>query len=323
MPSKEELKRLQALPLVEKIKVSKKVIQDWHEANKGAVYVAFSGGKDSTVCLDLVRSLFPEVPGVFVDTGLEYPEVKEFVKTKENITWVRPKMSFKEVLEKTGYPVISKEVALKVRQARENAPGSSLWNLRINGIKQNGEFTPFGQIPARWLPLLKAPFNISELCCNYLKKRPFHIYEKETMRRGITGVMAGDSRTRRTSFLKHGFGNICHAHPCAPLSHWLEKDIWEYLGAQGLEYSKVYDLPGVDRTGCVFCMFGIMRDQDRFLNLEKTHPRLHRYSMEVLGLREVLEFLRLEWTNKNQSSLLDWVPVSADPEETKAPRGGA
>ena len=83
----------------------------------GNVYVSFSGGKDSTVLLDIARRLYPDIPAVFSDTGLEYPEIKEFVKTFPNVTIVRPKHSFKEILTKYGYPIISKQVANTVDNA--------------------------------------------------------------------------------------------------------------------------------------------------------------------------------------------------------------
>jgi len=66
------------------------------------VYVSFSGGKDSTVLLHLVRSLYPEVPAVFCDTGLEFPEIKEFVRNTPDVTTIRPTMSFRKVLEIMG-----------------------------------------------------------------------------------------------------------------------------------------------------------------------------------------------------------------------------
>lgn len=36
---------------------------------------------------------------------------------------------------------------------------------------------------------------------------------------------------------------------------------------------------GVDRTGCVFCMFGITQDTDRFLKLKKAEPQKYDYVM--------------------------------------------
>lgn len=89
------LAQRQSLPLEAKIEMSKKRIREWYEHYDGDVYVAFSGGKDSTVLLHLVRSMYPDVEAVFSDTGLEYPEIREFVKTIDNVTWVKPKKNFK------------------------------------------------------------------------------------------------------------------------------------------------------------------------------------------------------------------------------------
>ena len=114
----DQLKILQALPLDIKIRKTEIRIREWYEHWGGDVYVSFSGGKDSTVLLDIVRRLYPDVPAVFSDTGLEYPEIKEFVKTFPNVTIVRPKHSFKEILTKYGYPIISKEVAECVHHAK-------------------------------------------------------------------------------------------------------------------------------------------------------------------------------------------------------------
>lgn len=78
---------------------------------KGKVYISFSGGKDSTVLLDIARRLFPDIEAVYIDTGLEHPELRDFVKTIDNVTWLKPEMNFRKVIEQYGYPLISKEVA--------------------------------------------------------------------------------------------------------------------------------------------------------------------------------------------------------------------
>lgn len=43
-------------------------------------YVAFSGGKDSLVVLDLARQVDPAVPVVFFDSGLEYPQTYTYLE---------------------------------------------------------------------------------------------------------------------------------------------------------------------------------------------------------------------------------------------------
>ena len=114
-----ELKSMQAAPLDVKILMTKSRIREWiREYGEDGVYISFSGGKDSTVLLDIVRQDYPDVPAVFCDTGLEYPEIREFVKTIPNVEWIRPAMTFKQVIEKCGYPMISKEVSECVFGAR-------------------------------------------------------------------------------------------------------------------------------------------------------------------------------------------------------------
>lgn len=116
-----DLAQMQSLPLKAKIQMTKRRIIDWYEYWDGQVYVSFSGGKDSTVLVDLVRNAcgLKDVPLVFVDTGLEYPEIREFVKSFDNVTWLKPKMNFKQVIEKYGYPFISKEVCECVSGAKK------------------------------------------------------------------------------------------------------------------------------------------------------------------------------------------------------------
>ena len=121
-----DLQAMQRLPLEAKVCATQARIYEWLERyGVDGVYVAFSGGKDSTVLLRLVREIAPEVAVVFVDTGLEYPEVKRFAKSFDSITVLRPKMRFDEVIKKYGYPLISKEVSECVSQARRFVQGAA------------------------------------------------------------------------------------------------------------------------------------------------------------------------------------------------------
>ena len=90
--NKNELLMLQALPLVIKVAKSKLRIQEWVDYyGKENVYISFSGGKDSTVLLYLVREVCEDIPALFVDTGLEFPELKEFVKSFSNVEIIKLK----------------------------------------------------------------------------------------------------------------------------------------------------------------------------------------------------------------------------------------
>lgn len=118
MPDIGHLRQMQALPLIVKVRKSQLRIHEWYEHFNGNVCVSFSGGKDSTVLAHLVRDMYPDVPLVFADTGLEYPEIRQFAR-KMGAEFIRPKMMFSEVISKYGYPVISKEVAQAIMYARK------------------------------------------------------------------------------------------------------------------------------------------------------------------------------------------------------------
>lgn len=116
-----ELQSMQAAPLSAKISMTKQRIREWvNEYGEDGVYVSFSGGKDSTVLLHLVREMYGDsIPAVYCNTGLEYPEITQFVKTFDNVEIIKPKKNFFQVCEQYGFPLISKEVSECVSGARK------------------------------------------------------------------------------------------------------------------------------------------------------------------------------------------------------------
>lgn len=285
-----QLKQRQSLSLEQKVRLTQSRIKDWYDYFGGNVYVSFSGGKDSTVLLHLVRDLYPTVPAVFIDTGLEYPEIKDFVNTIPNVIKIRPEMSFKQVLDVYGFPLVSKEVSQKIYEIR-NTKSDALKNKRLVGDASGN-----GKLSKKWHYLIDTDVVISSKCCDVLKKNPVKRYEKCGARPFI-GTMASDSSGRKTSYLRRGCNSFFGTRQISnPLGFWLEDDVWSYLHDNKLPYSKIYDM-GYTRTGCMFCMFGVHLEEEpnRFQRMKETHPKLYSYCMDELNLKKPLDIIGVKY----------------------------
>lgn len=287
------LKERQAYPLELKVEMSKLRVIEWYRRWHGKVYVAFSGGRDSTVMLDIVRSIYPDVPAVFADTGLEYPEIRRFVRSIENVIWLKPKMKFPKVIEKYGYPVISKEQAKYIREVQR---GTTKYTEEKRRYGKNG--TRSGMVSKKWQFLFDAPFKISDECCDVMKKRPFRQYEK-CGRKPFIGTMAGDSSFRKQSYLRYGC-NMSNGKQSRPLMFWLKEDVLEYIKLNNLPYSNIYDM-GETQTGCMWCMFGVhleksdLFNKNRFQRMKITHPKIYKYCIDKLELGKVLDAIGVNY----------------------------
>lgn len=291
----------QALDLPTKILMSQRRIRDFIDKCPGGAYVSFSGGKDSTVLLHLVRSVCEHVPAVFMDTGVEFPEIRQFVKTKDNVVWLKPAMPFAEVLDKYGYPVVSKEVAQKIYEVR-TTKSEKLRNLRMEGRKNEDGKVTSRPIPKKWKYLIGAPFKISKKCCDILKGGPAEKYEKLTGRNPIIGTKAVDSENRKTDYMRHGC-NVFESKrkKSTPLAFWTDADVNNYITMHNLDISPIYAM-GYEHTGCIYCAFGCGREKypNRFQRLQMTHPKLWDYCINKLGWGPVLDYCNVPYLQRHE-----------------------
>lgn len=307
--TKGDLQQMQSLPLSAKILMTKRRIREWYDYWDGQVYISFSGGKDSTVLLHIARELYSDIEAVFVNTGLEYPEIQSFVKTFDNVTILRPKMRFDEVIKKYGYPIISKDVSTRIYYARKGKQ----WALyAMQGREKDGSRreNAFKKVYEKYSPLQLVDFNISHFCCGIMKETPVKDYEKKSGKKPIMGLLATESKRREQSWLKTGCNAFDSKRPTSkPMSFWTEQDVLQYIKDNNIPIASVYGdvvykddsdqmriedygiegcgteklcTTGCDRTGCIFCAFGAHLDErgggkSRFERLKETHPRQYEY----------------------------------------------
>lgn len=311
-----QLKEFQALPLESKVSLSKARIREWvSKWGDNHVYVSFSGGKDSTVLLHLVRSTYPDVPAVYIQTGMELPSVLDLIRRTKNVIYVKPKYTFRQIIEKYGYPVISKETAYNIqygRRARENG-NMELFDRYVNGIrkKADGTIYTYGKMSALGRELLETDIPISNQCCNIMKKHPAKQFEKDNDMKPFIGLLAEESQLRKTEYLKTGCNAFEAKRPRSiPLGFWTEQDILQYIKDNNLEiaadYGEIIETPkglacsGIARTGCCFCLFGVHREKEpnKIQYLHEHYPKVWDYCMKPfeeggLGLEKVCKAAKI------------------------------
>lgn len=382
----QELYQWQALPLNIKVLMTAERVRNWvNEFGEDGVYLSFSAGKDSTVLGHIIREVcgYKNIPFVFADVPTQYPELKEFAQTFDNLVILKPKISFAQVCEKYGFPMISKEVSNCVSGARKYVkyldsqksnntiltdrqtipyacymadllgidrrvnkqneqykslqmgviPSGSEYRLRrLNGelTDSKGNYSQFNQEKYKFF--LDAPFEISDLCCDIMKKKPAHNYEKKTGRKPIIATMASESVMRTRKWLQDGCNafNVTRPHS-NPMSFWTEQDVLLYIKENNLPICSVYGevvtdyeamgqcenqmsladfgifdkerpllkTTGCQRTGCVLCGFGChLEKESRFLRLKETHPKFYNllYHLKNNG---VTYAEAIDWVNEH------------------------
>ena len=247
---KDSFKSMKHQPYEMKPSFSMVRVYQWWNYWYGEVYISFSGGLDSTVLAYIVcqayrkYKLTGKIPLVFADTGTEFPEIREFVKTytewlKEQfpeldieLVVIRPKHSFKWVCENKGFPITSKDTAGKIRKLRHGKLSEKYRNYLLNGDKRG----KFGMLAKKWQYLTdteQMPADISEYCCEALKKEPFKRYVKETGRQPFIGITQDESFRRENQY-NHTGCNVYDGHTIKsqPMGFWPKNEVIQYAVEQ-------------------------------------------------------------------------------------------
>ena len=242
------------LILFDRLEVIKSTNQKYDLENNA--YISFSGGKDSTILHYLIDMALPNnhIPRVFINTGIEYNYIVDFVKElaskDDRFIILKPSQPIKPMLERVGYPFKSKEHSMRVDQFNKGSNAKFIKKY-LGQTDYKGQFVCPKSLLYQFEE--KGKYHYSNLCCNELKKKPIHKWQKENKRYiSITGMRKEEGGTRKSlNCIITKNGKAVKFHPLA-----IVDDEWEneFIKRNNIQLCKLYYPPfNFDRTGCKGC----------------------------------------------------------------------
>ena len=285
--------------------------------NDYKVIISFSGGKDSTVLLDLINIVHKEIKSkIYLQPAYAYeitfPETLVFIKNtiknyqKENkyildLMVAKPKLPWNQILETKGYPIFSKQISVILNRIKKtkSKTGLTRWIFGIDTAKfklaksrlfllDNSMANFTNGVDEETLlefndyfkkTLFFNDYLYSEKCCDYVKGGLKH-----NKLPCFVGTMASESQLRRKSWIHNGC-NILSGNKILsrPLSLFQSNDIWKYIYKNKIKINKMYGF------------------KPRASNLEKSVSKL-RY--QRLGCISCPYGAHLEKNTKNRFQIL-------------------
>jgi len=213
--------------------------------------VSCSFGKDSMVVLYLALQENPQIPVVFENTLIEFPETMALMQK------------------------VKREWDLNLVELKPEK-GVNFW--RLNDM-----------ITAKSL-IRDDERKHSNICCYHLKEKPFKLWRKANgVTRSFTGVTAIESRHRMFVACMKGMDYYSFRDGCYkvhPIMYWTPEEVWDYTHDNGICVNEAYDRYGLDRIGCMWCMSHKgWREQ-----VARINPRVYCYMMRrYFGTPSLLE----------------------------------
>lgn len=218
----------------------------FNKINPNEYILSYSGGRDSELLRVIIKDYLKlTIPIIALNTRLEHDEIhRRMLDNADEI--LHSDYTIYDVKEKYGIPCFNKKHDDKIHRYQKGSRAKSTIDY-ISGVR----LSPYA-IPdyARNLLYDGKLHKISNKCCKFIKKDPFHKYEKKHNKKSIIAITLGEGLTRKAKY------NSCFTKqgkftPLFDLKKDLAHKIEKYLK---VEIPKVYET--VPRTGCVGCPYG-------------------------------------------------------------------
>lgn len=238
-------------PILPPKKIIEKAINDFKEN----LVLGWSGGRCSTVVLNMALEIDGNIKVIYTDTGIEFLENVEYVNEVAdlwgvNLTTLKPDTTFWEIVDKWGMP-----------QFRRFGASPKLKREELYGKR----------VPRR------------PMCCFYLKEKPrYEYYRENDIMADLTGLRACESRIRAMLINQRGMfytvtkpKNFTTHHPIAI---WSTPRMEKYLEKHKIPHNKVYDTQ--TRNGCWACT--AYKGWEK--NIMKYNPRMYKFLQSKKGV---------------------------------------
>lgn len=263
-------------PLSKKIKMAERVLNDLFRATDN-VAVAFSGGKDSLVALHLALQIKPDIPVLFVNTGIEFPESLKYIEQlKEDLNLnnfheANAKVNFWKLSEEKGLPVAGRGNSTFMRDLSDKS-----------GVK------------------------LSNACCHQMKEAPARrFYREHNIEGTVTGLRVSESMMRKLNFADYGalrYSSIYNTLISWPLYAWLDEDIFKYIAKNNLPLNPIYE-KGYARVGCWPCLQDMFYKDSRLFTLQEQHPNMYKTVKKKFG-KQMMDLLKV-WADLEDRNLTE------------------
>lgn len=203
-------------------------------------FLAFSGGKDSSVILELAKMSGVKFDAHYTLTSVDPPELVRFIKDNH------PEV----IIDIPKWPEDYKDPKLAGKQI-------TMWNL----------------IPEKSMP----PTRLARYCCERLKESRgegrFVVtgvrWQESFKRSGRGGVELAEIKSQRMRNFDPDNPDQQMIHNCMkwerrhlnPIIDWSSGEVWEFIHTYNVPYCCLYD-QGFKRLGCIGCPMGTTKHRE-------------------------------------------------------------
>ena len=233
-------------------------------------YVAYSGGKDSDVVLDLVKRSGCEFDAHYNVSSVDAPETVYYIRNQH------PEVSFDFPRDRDG-----KVVTMWNLIPKHKIPPTRMMRYCCSDLKEvngKGRLVVTG---VRWAESTNRKKNRGLVNIGNRKDRSVTLNNDND----DTRLMVEHCYRKQKTVLN-------------PIIDWDDADVWEYIHTNNLPYNPLYD-KGYKRIGCIGCPMNSKRGAE----LEK-FPKIKE--LYLRAFRKMLDAYEKESIWKNEDEVYDW-----------------